>query len=112
MEPINQLKFFFDCAILLLSLVASIVSLLVVMRTEKELKRTFEFFFASFAILFLASIIEMNKYFGAISSMQAKWVLIMSRFIALCLSTTAMVVMLHLARKQIKYTQNEAGEMK
>ena len=102
MESTNQLKFFFDSAIILLSAVASIFSLLVVMKTEKELKKTFEFFFASFIILFLASILEMNKYVGAISSMQAKWVLIVSRFATLCLSTSATVVMFRLVKNQIR----------
>ncbi len=102
MEPINQLKFVFDSGNVVLSLVAVFCCINVVMKTKKELKRAFEYFFASFSVLLLASLLEMNKYTGLISFMQAKWVLIISRFIALFFSVVAVIIMCKMVKRQTK----------
>lgn len=106
-EPINQLKFFFDSGNVILSAVAVMLIGIVVMKTEKELKRSFEFFFIAFSVLFISSVFEMDKYTGVISSMQAKWVLIVSRFIGLVFMVWASLVMAKLVKKQIKCVKAE-----
>jgi len=110
MEPINQLKFFFDSGNVILSAIAVILIGIVVMKTEKELKRSFELFFIAFFVLFISSVFEMDKYIGVISSMQAKWVLIVSRFIGLIFITWASLVMAKLVKKQIKCVRPQEEE--
>lgn len=112
MEPISKIRLFFDFGNIMLSFVAAVVCLVVVMKTEKELKKVFEYFFISLAVVFVASILEMNKYFNIISEMQTQWVLVISRFLSLLCKAVAFLIMLGIVRKQIQCDFNQPADAK
>jgi|GEM_PF-5668373 len=94
----NYITCFINLGTSLLIIVAISFITIIVMKTEKELKKVFELFFVSNSILFLASVFSLNKIFGIINSSDVEMALVVSRFLALLFTSYAYYTMAKLVK--------------
>jgi hypothetical protein len=73
-------------------------TVIIIIKTEKELKKVFELFFVSFSILFLSSVFGLNRFFEIITPVEAELALVISRLISLIFVFFACFLMMKLVK--------------
>ena len=97
-----KLTLIFDLINVVLSATAVILTIQVIMRTEKKLDTVFKNFLFTALVLAVATLIQLNKYVGLVNPDFADVVAHLSRMLALVFFLTGLLVMLRIIRKASK----------
>lgn len=97
-----NVQFVLTIANILVAAAGAVVVSKIVLRTEKGLDKVFKLYLCLVLIVFFASIIELNRFFGVLDQNYSNTIFVASRFLAMTSFLVGSVLMLRIINKNMR----------